>query len=350
MIPLSPAREQELVDALADAFTPEDLDHKVADPLKIPSAERSSARDVKERARALVKWAAVNGVDTLVKAALSGNPSSSHLRQFAASIGLLASPAELLEAVRSAPKFVSVSDWTRGLGEAQRQVCGIRIRVPGSSDESHSSGFLVGDDQVMTVGSPIVPALGQDVTFSFEGLTIGIHRKDPIVVDSDFVRVLRLAEPIARVLETPAAQVAVRTRGWISPAQGPPPTADDRILVVQYIDGSLRFSAGMYDAAISGDDELRYHTATYLGSLGAPCYDVAWRLVGIHIGGEAGVNWGHTVRDRPLAECTGLSMGRIEWRVPGPEECAAGCRLARRRARPHRPRHREFDRGGRCLE
>ena len=51
----------------------------------------------------------------------------------------------------------------------------------------------------------------------------------------------------------------------------------------------------MYDAAISGDDELRYHTATYLGSLGAPCYDAAWRLVGIHIGGEAGVNWGHTV-------------------------------------------------------
>ena len=107
MIPLSPAREQELVDALADAFTPEDLDHKVADPLSIPLTARSGARDVKERARALVKWAAVNGVDVLVTTALNGNPSSNSLRQFAASIGLLASPAELLEAVRTAPKFVS---------------------------------------------------------------------------------------------------------------------------------------------------------------------------------------------------------------------------------------------------
>jgi hypothetical protein len=295
VIPLSPAREQELVDALADAFTPEDLDHKVADPLQIPSAERSGARDVKVRARALVKWAAVNGVDTLTKAALSGNPSSSRLRQFAASIGLLASPTELLEAVRLAPKFVSVSDWTRGLGEAQRQVCGIRMNMPGGSDENQCSGFLVGDDQVMTVGSPSFPAPGLDVTFAFEGLTIGIHRKDPIVVDSDVVRVLRLAEPIARALEKPTAEVAVRTRGWISPAPGSRPTADDRILVVQYVDGSLRVSVGMYDATITGDDEVRYHTATYRGSLGAPCYDAAWRLVGIHIGGKAGFNWGRTV-------------------------------------------------------
>ncbi len=294
MIPLSPAREQELVDALAHAFTPEDLDHKVADPLKIPSSSRSGARDVKQRARALVKWAAVNGVDTLVKAALSGNPSSSRLRQFAASIGLLASPAELLEAVRPAPKFVSVSDWTRGLGEAQRQVCGIRMDVP-SDSVMQCTGFLVGDDLVMTVGSPIVPAPGPEATFAFEGLTIEIHREDPIVVDSDFVRVLRLAEPIARALEKPAAEVAVRTRGWISPVPGSRPTADDRILVVQYVDGSLRVSVGMYDAAIAGDDELRYHTATYSGSLGAPCYDAAWRLVGIHVGGEAGVNRGRTV-------------------------------------------------------
>ena len=78
VITLSPAREQELVDALADAFTPEDLDYKVADPLKIPSAERSGARDVKERARALVKWAAVKAwTEKLVAVRLRGNPSSS---------------------------------------------------------------------------------------------------------------------------------------------------------------------------------------------------------------------------------------------------------------------------------
>ncbi len=295
MITLSPAREQELVDALAEAFTPEDLDFKVADPLKIPAAERSGARDVKERARALVKWAATNGVDTLVNAALLGNPSSSRLRLFAASIGLLASPAELLEAVRSAPKFVAESSWTGGLGEAQRQVCGIKRKMPGSSGETQYTGFLVGDDQVMTVGFPTVPTPGLDVTFAFDTVTIGIHPKDPIVVDLDHVRVLRLEAPLARALEKPAAEVAVRTRGWISPVVGTSPTADDRIVIVQYIDGSLRVSIGMYDATAAGDDELTYHTATYSGSLGAPCFDAAWRLVGIHIGGEGALNRGRTL-------------------------------------------------------
>jgi hypothetical protein len=295
MILLSQAREQELVDALADAFTPEDLEHKIADPLQIPLSERSGARDVKERARTLVKWAAINGVDTLVKAALDGNPSSTHIREFAASIGLLASPAELIEAVRPAPKFVSVADWTRGLGEAQRQVCGIRMTMTGGSDGNQCSGFLVGDDQVMTAGSPIVLPPSPDVTFAFDGRTIGIHREDPIIVDSDFVRVLRLAEPIARALEKPAAEVAVRTRGWISPAPESRPTAGDRIVVVQYADGSLRVSVGMYDAAIAGDDAIGYDTATYPGSLGAPCFDAAWRLVGIHIGGQVGLNRGRTV-------------------------------------------------------
>jgi hypothetical protein len=200
VITLSPAREQELVDALAEAFTPEDLDHKVADPLKIPSAGRSGARDVKERARALVKWAAANGVDQLVTTALSGNPTSSRLRQFAASIGLLASPDELVDAVRPALRAGGDSAWVRGLAETQRQVCGIRMKIPGASSETQCTGFLVGDDMVMTVGSPIVPDPGTDVTFVFEADTIEIHREDPVVVDADHVRVLRLSRRVGRAL------------------------------------------------------------------------------------------------------------------------------------------------------
>jgi hypothetical protein len=295
VITLSPAREQELVDALAEAFTPEDLDFKVANPLKIPIAERSGARDVKERSRALVQWARKNGVDTFVNAALKGNPSSSRLRRFAASIGLLASPDELLEAVRHAPTFVSASSWTRGLGEAQRQVCGIKMKMPGSSGETQYTGFLVGDDQVMTVGFPIVSSPSLDVTFMFDAVTIAIHPKDPIVVDLDHVRVLRLEAPLARALEKPAADVAVRTRGWISPVLGTSPTADDRIVIVQYIDDSLRVSIGMHEAMVAGDDEMTYQTATYAGSLGAPCFDAAWRLVGIHVGGEGRLNRGRTL-------------------------------------------------------
>ncbi|NEH32625.1 AAA family ATPase [Rhizobium ruizarguesonis] len=292
MITLSPPREQELIDALAEAFTPEDLDLKVADPLKIPAVERSGARDVKERARALVKWAAKNGVDTLVNAALRGNPSSSRLRLFAASIGLLASPDELLAAVRAAPKFVTNSSWMRGLEETQRQVCGIKML--GSSGETECTGFLVGDDQVMTVGFPVVPTPGLAITFAFDAVTVQIHPNDPVVVDLDQVRVLRLEAPLARALEKPAAAVAVRTRGWISPVPGTSLADEDRIVIVQHIDGSLSVSIGMYEGMGTGGDELTYQTDTYSGSLGAPCFDAAWRLVGIHIGGERGLNRGRT--------------------------------------------------------
>jgi hypothetical protein len=296
VIALSPARKEELVDALVDAFTPEDLDRKVADPLKIPASERSGARDVKERARALVNWAVTNGVDTLVTEALRGNPTSSRLRQFAASIGLLASPEELVEAVRPALKSFLAVDWMRGLAETQRQVCGIRTGMPGSPGETQCTGFLVGDDLVMTIGSPILLPHGPDTVFIFEGLTVGIHPTNPTVVDSDHVRVLRLAEPIARTLEQPTAAVAVRTRGWISLAPTAPPTGDDRIVIIQYAAGSLRVSVGMYQVAIAGDDELTYQTATYPGAIGAPCFDVGWRLVGMHISGERDdLNRGRTV-------------------------------------------------------
>src|SRR5262249_49405499 len=142
VIALSPAREQELVDALAEAFTPEDLDYKIAEPLRIPMAARSGARDVRERARALVKWAMANGVDTLVTTALRGNPTSLRLRQFAASIGLLASPDELLEAVRPFLKILSPTEWTSVLSQVQRQVCGIKMNVP-SGSPTQCTGFLV---------------------------------------------------------------------------------------------------------------------------------------------------------------------------------------------------------------
>ncbi len=323
MIALSTAREQELIDALAEAFTPEDLDYKVAEPLKIPASERSGARDVRERALALVKWATVNGVDTLVSAALRGNPTSPRLRQFAASIGLVASPDELLEAIRPSLKVLNLTEWKGGLGLVQRQVCGIRMKVPG---ETQCTGFLVGDDQVMTIGSPLVPPPGPDVTFLFEGATLGIHEKDPVVVDADHVRVLRLERPIARALENPAAEVAVRTRGWISPAHGNRPAGDDRVVIVQYVSNSLRITIGAHDPSTGDPDELTYQSASYLGSLGAPCFDADWRLAGIHVGGEGGINRGRTIEAMVGALATagyGWDASRGIYRAPTAQPEAA---------------------------
>lgn len=309
MIALSFAREQELIEALVEAFTPEDLDYKVAEPLKIPASERSGARDVRERARALVKWAATNGVDTLVDTALRGNPSGPLLRQFAASIGLLASPEELLQAVRPSLRTLKESDWRSALSLIQRQVCGITLRISSGSGETQATGFLVGDDQVMAVGLPIVEEDGLDATFVFEGVTLRIHQKEPMVMSADDVRVLRLERPIARVLERPLAEVAVRTRGWVSlMPPGPPPIGDDKIVIAQFVSGALRVTVGPHHASASTPNELRYLTATYFGSLGAPCFDIDWRIVGVHVGAAGGVNRGRPI-DSIIHALSGAGYG-----------------------------------------
>ena len=220
MITLSAERVQNLVDALAEAFTPEDLDHKIADPLGVPAAERSGARDVRERAAALVRWAAGSRMEELIAAALRGNPSSSQLRAFAESVGLLAASSALVEVVRSVLPADGEKEWLRGLGEAQRQVCGIRIAIRGEAEERRCTGFLVGDDQVMTLQAPVDRLADAHVEFAFEDLTLGIHRKDPVVVAADDVCVLRLERPIARELQQGSAQVAVRGRAGGSHRRG----------------------------------------------------------------------------------------------------------------------------------
>ena len=131
----------------------------------------------------------------------------------------------------------------RRLAETERQVCGIEMRVAGGGT-TQCTGFLVGDDLVMTVGAPIVPPLPGGVLCLFEYDKVESHPQDPIVVEADHVRVLRLARPIARTLQSRSASVAVRTRGWISPARRASPRATDTILIVQYVGGTLRVSAG----------------------------------------------------------------------------------------------------------
>lgn len=290
MIVLTPALEQELVDALAEAFTPEDLEFKVAEPLKISVAERNSARDVRERARALVVWAKKNGVDRLVSAALGGNPTSPRLRRFAASIGLLASPEEILKAIGPSPTPRDQIKWTSEQGIVQRQVCGIK-----TSDNTQFTGFLVGDDQVMTIGAPkLLPSSGA-VTFLFEGATLNIHPNAPIVVEADDVLVLRLERPIARETASEVSNVAVRTRGWVAPVHRTTPASeDDRVIIVQYVSNSLLFAVGVLSPSLN-IDELRYKTETYPGSLGAPCFDASWHIIGINYARVDGVNIGRSI-------------------------------------------------------
>jgi hypothetical protein len=53
---LTPEGEQELVETIAGAFTPEDLDFKIADPLKIRLTKKRRPQ-CQERVGVLVAWA-----------------------------------------------------------------------------------------------------------------------------------------------------------------------------------------------------------------------------------------------------------------------------------------------------
>ncbi|MFN0249539.1 MAG: AAA family ATPase [Kofleriaceae bacterium] len=293
MIVLSPEREEELVDALAEAFTPEDLDIKVADPLNVPKAQRSAARDVRERARALIAWGGTERTSELIEAALYGNPSSTRLRRFAESTGLVDASSGLVEVMRPALTAGQDEAWLRSMVEVQRQVCSVHIRTA-SGSSTEQTGFLVGDDLVMTLAVHYPDEPGTSFQFVFDSVTLGPNSNNFVVVTTGGVSVLRLERAIARELEQRTANVAVRARGWISPANGAPvdPEPSSPLVIVQHSRGSLRVTAEIHGFVRRDEKEIRYRTTTLHGSSGAPCFDEQWRLVGVHRGFADGTNVG----------------------------------------------------------
>ncbi|MGN6110746.1 MAG: AAA family ATPase [Kofleriaceae bacterium] len=286
MIVLSAESERELADALAQAFTPEDLDRKVADPLGVPAAERSGARDVRERAAALVRWASGSDrVEALLSAALRGNPSSPRLRRLNEAVGLLPATSALAEVLREVLPPGGERAWLRGLAEAQRRVC--RIHAV-SGDEG--TGFLVGPDQVMThaavLGAADPAAITRaQVEVAFEDAALGLDRARPVVIAIGELVVLRLERAAGREAALPAAEVAVRSRGWIAPPVADP-VAGSPLVVVQFHRGAPVVTADPHGHRGREGRAIRHRTATRSGSTGAPCFDEQWRLVGMHAGGD----------------------------------------------------------------
>lgn len=312
MILLSPEREQDLVEALLEAFTAEDLNYKLADALNVPQSARSGARDIRHTAQALVTWARdERRTEDLLTAALQGNPSSSRLRILSEAVGLApATSTGLLDAMRSALVGISEDQWLRGLVEAQRQVCRLNLKLPGGP--SLQTGFLVGPDVVMTSSEPLsaqdVPWLDSEVIF--DDLTLGLHRSEPLVVITSDVCVLRLARELAREVAQTSANVPTRARGWVVP-QAADRVPGGAVLVVQYAAEAIRVAADPHGLSRVDDDTFHYRTSTLSGSLGAPVFDAQWRLLGIHVGGEreVGDNYGVTL-DKVVR---GLQANGYDW-------------------------------------
>jgi hypothetical protein len=123
-----------------------------------------------------------------------------------------------------------------------------------------------------------------DARFTFEGATFRGHPREPLLLSiPDGTCVLRLDRPAAREAAYTQANVAVRSRGWVAPFFAEP------VPVVRWssctsTDGATRVSLDPHGFTGSEGDEIFFRTASHRGSLGAPCYDHQWQLVGLHLG------------------------------------------------------------------
>lgn len=283
MITLSPQRAEELIEALAESFTPEKLEHMVMTPLDAPSTARSGARDYRARIAALVSWAIADGrVADLLSISLRGNPNSARLRLLNEAAGLVRGTSTLIDGIRTALPEGGEEAWNRGLAEVRRQVCLIK-----TEKQAAATGFLVGPDQIMTHAVVLSDGRWAGGTVAFETATgspqtYGVL-SEPILVAEDGVVVLQLDGHAGRDATADLEVSGTRARGWITPRSGRSET--NALVIVQYIEARELAVSVDADGLIGRDGPLiHYRTSTHLGSSGAPCFDEQWRLVGMHRG------------------------------------------------------------------
>jgi hypothetical protein len=322
VIVLSPTRERELVAALLDGFERESLERSVMEPLRVPVAARSEARSAEVRVQKLVEWAKQESrLEDLLRLARRANPKSLKLQVLAEVTGLLPATSNIVESLRDVlPQ--GATEWLRGLAEVRRQVCRIAI---GSTS---GTGFLVGPDQVMThpllFGGSTGDLTREPASVSFEDEPAG-YRSDAIIFESERAVIFG----IDRVVDNQQQQQqqmlvgSTRARGWIVGVRGSAPKP--AVVIVQLTAEHLAVTADVEGLVSASADQLRYRTSTALGSLGAPCFDTSWRLIGIHTSHDAAKQWNEGVsieavlRDLESAGFTWSTSSGIESSKTGDE-------------------------------
>jgi tetratricopeptide (TPR) repeat protein len=334
--PFAAERRGELVDAIAAAFTPEDLQRRVMDALNVPAGVRSAARSYRKRVIELVNWAIDNGrVAELLRVCVQANPNSSALRAMLAEAvrGPIGSSA--LEAILPAPIVGGAAN--PQLVEAQRQICVVEARVAG--EPRVGTGFLIGPDQVMTHStllgldaSQVESTLKAGVAVTFD-VDRGAESSQTYAVLPEVVfhaeggvAVLRLERAAGQEVSAGAASSA-RARGWLS--LQPRHSNSPKITVVMYAEGK-QLMVSSEDAGVVREDEgfIFYRAATYPAATGAPCLDADFQLLGMHVGraadglnrgvglelilrqlGEAGLRYDVTSGVHELSETAGEPVG-----------------------------------------
>jgi hypothetical protein len=324
-------RREQLVQALREAYPRAKLDSLISLRLERGRLDDYAlGDDYRDIVFRLLMAAEQEGwTDELVAAAHASNPGNAKLARVAADFGLGADApvGEAFEVmVVKANVLLDPDDWWARFGEIQ--VCVCHIEIPAGPRTYTGTGFLVGPQAVITnyhVVEPMIeregkPAAAQpaDVRVRFdykrlrgklgssEGTVCGLA--DEWLIDSSpYSEVDKKADPGGEVpstgeldyallrLDTPIGDRPVGRgddgdwvkRGWIELAPNEAPEKDAGLIIVQHPDGQpIKFAWDDMLGTNGNKTRLRYQTNTMPGSSGSPCFDVGWRLVGLHHMGD----------------------------------------------------------------
>ena len=289
MITLSGQYRRDAAAALVESFTSESLERLLSSmgtPLhEIASPTQSYASQVLQVVDALNRQ---GRIADFLRIAREANPSSLSLRTLSESVGLVpATETEsLIDAIRPMIAPGQEGEWRRGLEEVSRQVCLIE-----TASGASGTGFLIGPDQVMTHKAVLANNNGGLIAhFDVTPTSRRSYRILPEVVfeSATGAIVQRLDVAAGRDISTSSDAVTQsRARGWISLTGLP--SSGRAVVVVQHA-GARELQIGVDADGLIGeqDGKIRYRTSTLYGSMGGPCFDAAWRLIGIHIGSHLG--------------------------------------------------------------
>jgi V8-like Glu-specific endopeptidase len=281
--------------------------------------------------QAVIENAEMSGwLDDLVLACSEARPGYANFAELIADLGLgVGMESEDRQALERFYKDDgSLLDWAV-VGGLIKKVCQINYKT-NAGKTVNGTGFLLGPDVVMTnfhVVEKIVKdeaANFSDVNVKFDyklnedGSTLneGVTHKlaaAPLLDHATYSAKDEVASDVAPAtgdeeldyalmrLDTPAGCLPVQSkagtddvatadnrRGWIDLEANPLiPGKDAPITIVQHPAGGVVKVAHESNSVIESnpnDTRVRHRTATLGGSSGAPCFDIRWKLVGLHNG------------------------------------------------------------------
>jgi hypothetical protein len=296
----------QFVEALADAFPDLGpframLRHRVG---KLISRDALQEENPSNMARKVVERANEDGwAGPLLNAAREARPGHPRIYELACDYGLAAVKPEDDRRIRDALPGLDIAAWRSRVGQLEGRVgC---LRCP---DGTSGTGFLVGPDLFLTSPAVLTPGSrgrgsARQVTVSFDrkrldngavlkpGLCVSLAEDSIVAIhdvhDPDLPRyaLLRLDHAAAeRAVGWPNVEPGAEARGWIRQYRPVAPAPAAWIVLYSAAGGSigLAYAASRGAFSSAGIARVRYPLAGLLGGAGAPVFDEAMNLIGMH--------------------------------------------------------------------